>query len=127
MRLKTYIPCIFLIVVKFNHNTSLMFNHKVSNGEHKWLKRGTFFPYVRQWIFTMTKYAKHIFRSVQARQKLLGAPRCTSTNHTPQKALHTYSVGMVRMMSESPGSVMAREQTLKYLPHAVPSSMLLPE
>ena len=35
--------------------------------------------------------------------------------------------GMDLMMSESPGSVMERVQTRKYLPQAVPSSMLLPE
>ena len=36
------------------------------------------------------------------------------------------SDGMERMMSESPGSVMLRTDTRKYLPQAVPSSMLLP-
>ncbi len=35
--------------------------------------------------------------------------------------------GMDLMMSESPGSVMERVQTLKYFPQAVPSSLLLPE
>lgn len=34
--------------------------------------------------------------------------------------------GSVRMISESPGSVMDKVQTRKYLPHAVPNSMLLP-
>jgi len=34
--------------------------------------------------------------------------------------------GMERMMSESPGSVMESVQTRKYLPQAVPNSMLLP-
>ncbi len=38
----------------------------------------------------------------------------------------TYSEGMERMISESPGSVMLRQQTRKYLPHAVPKSTLLP-
>ena len=36
------------------------------------------------------------------------------------------SVGMDLMMSESPGSVMDRQPTLKYLPQAVPRSMLVP-
>ena len=41
--------------------------------------------------------------------------------------LNDYMVsGMVLMMSESPGSVMERVHTLKYLPQAVPSSLLLP-
>ena len=40
---------------------------------------------------------------------------------------HWPSEGMLLMMSESPGSVMDREQTRKYLPQAVPNSMLLPE
>lgn len=38
-----------------------------------------------------------------------------------------WSVGMVLIISESPGSVMDNVATLKYLPHAVPNSMLLPE
>lgn len=38
-----------------------------------------------------------------------------------------WSVGMVLMISESPGSVIDNVATLKYLPHAVPNSMLLPE
>lgn len=38
-----------------------------------------------------------------------------------------WSVGIVLMISESPGSVIDKVATLKYLPHAVPNSMLLPE
>ena len=38
----------------------------------------------------------------------------------------TVAPGMVRIISESPGSVMERVQTLKYFPQAVPSSLLSP-
>jgi hypothetical protein len=38
-----------------------------------------------------------------------------------------WSVGMVLIISESPGSVIDKVATLKYLPQAVPNSMLLPE
>ena len=34
--------------------------------------------------------------------------------------------GIDLMMSESPGSVILKTETLKYFPQAVPSSMLLP-
>lgn len=34
--------------------------------------------------------------------------------------------GIVLIMSESPGSVIDMAQTLKYFPHAVPNSTLLP-
>ena len=36
------------------------------------------------------------------------------------------SVGIERIMSESPGSVMLRTDTRKYFPQAVPSSILFP-
>ena len=37
------------------------------------------------------------------------------------------SEGIDLMMSESPGSVMLNTETRKYLPQAVPNSMLFPE
>ena len=43
-----------------------------------------------------------------------------------QPGVYASAWGIDRMMSESPGSVMERVQTLKYFPQAVPSSMLFP-
>jgi len=53
---------------------------------------------------------------------------------TTPKHIHAYDVaiavdcspGTVRIMSESPGSVIARIPTRKYLPQAVPNSILFP-
>ena len=53
----------------------------------------------------------------------------TKNLHTTVQPVHSFlpeSAGTVRMMSESPGSIMERVLTRKYLPQAVPSDTLSP-
>lgn len=63
-----------------------------------------------------------------ARTRRRSPSRGSSPHKTAQKKVgFVYSPCICLTMSESPGSVIDRQLTLKYLPQAVPKSMLVPE
>lgn len=61
-------------------------------------------------------------------QSIVASHESNDASHESRSGRPIYSAASscARMRSESPASMMLRHPTRKYLPHAVPKSMLLP-